>query len=76
MYYAGYEEQTDRKAEILEKYTLLTPVDVMEILGIGKNTVYSLLNSGKLSAFRVGRSWRIPAESLEQFMLCAPNGRT
>lgn len=75
MYYAGYEEQTDRKSEILEKYTLLTPVDVMEILGIGKNTVYSLLNSGKLSAFRVGRSWRIPVDALEQFMLYTPNER-
>lgn len=75
MYYAGYEERTDRKSEILEKYTLLTPVDVMEILGIGKNTVYSLLNSGKLSAFRVGRSWRIPVDALEQFMLYTPNER-
>lgn len=74
MYYAGYEEQTDRKAEILEKYTLLTPLDVMEILGIGKNTVYGLLNSGKLTASRVGRSWRIPVDALEQFMLCVPNG--
>lgn len=71
-----FQEQTERKAEILEKYTLLTPVDVMEILGIGKNTVYGLLNSGKLTAFRVGRSWRIPVDALEQFMLCVPNGET
>ena len=47
---------------------LLTPLEVMDILGIGKNSVYSLLNSGKLQAFRIGRSWRISGDALKEFI--------
>ena len=52
-----------------EQYTILTPSDVMDILGVGKNTAYELLNSGKLKGFRVGRNWRVTCEALEDFML-------
>lgn len=38
---------------------LLTPTEVMAILGVGKNTVYKLLNSRQLQDFRIGRSWKI-----------------
>ena len=47
---------------------IFTPMEVMDILNIGKNTMYTLLNTGELKGFRVGRSWRISAQSLEQFM--------
>ncbi|MCG4705170.1 helix-turn-helix domain-containing protein [Flavonifractor plautii] len=36
----------------------------MDILGVGKNTVYRLLNSGQLPAIRIGRSWKINLLSL------------
>lgn len=58
----------DRKEKQLEKYAILTPLDIMDILGIGKNSAYTLLNSGKLRGFRVGRSWRVSADALEEFM--------
>ena len=58
MYYDDWnDEREERKAELFP--VLLTPAEVMEILGVGKNTVYRLLNSGELQGFRVGRSWRI-----------------
>ena len=44
--------------------TILTPAEVMDILGVGKNTVYRLLNSGQLPAIRIGRSWKINLLSL------------
>lgn len=44
--------------------TILTPAEVMDILGIGKNTVYRLLNSGQLPAVRIGRMWKINLQSL------------
>ena len=47
---------------------LLTPLEVMDILGVGKNTVYRLLNSGELPAVRIGRSWKIPETSLRAFI--------
>lgn len=68
MYYADYEGRQERHMERLDQYTVLTPRDVMEILGIGKNAVYSLLNSGQLRGFRVGRSWRVTSEALEELM--------
>lgn len=59
----------DRKSQVIEQLpVLLTPKDVMDILGVGKNTVYQLLDSGKLSGFRIGRNWKIPANSIQEFM--------
>ncbi len=69
MYRDDYSEKDERRMERMEKYTVLTPLDVMDILCIGKNSAYALLNSGKLQGFRVGRSWRISSEALEEFML-------
>ncbi len=48
---------------------VLTAAEVMDILGVGKNTVYRLLNSGRLRGVRVGRSWRISMDSLNEFIL-------
>lgn len=56
----------DRKSQVIEQLpVLLTPKDVMDILEVGKNTVYRLLNSGELSAIRFGRSWKIPVGSIQ-----------
>lgn len=62
-------DRQERHMEKREQYTILTPTDIMDILGIGKNAAYDLLNSGKLKGFRVGRSWRITGDALEEFML-------
>lgn len=64
-----YSDRQEWHFEKLERYTFLTPQDIMDILNIGKNTAYTLLNSGRLRGFRVGRSWRISAEALEEFIL-------
>lgn len=46
---------------------VLTAAEVMDILGVGKNTIYWLLNTKKLRGVRIGRSWRITKEALENF---------
>ena len=43
--------------------------DVCEILMVGSNRVYELLNSGLLRGFRIGRTWRIPKKNLEAFII-------
>ena len=49
---------------------ILCVSDVCDILLIGKNRVYELLNSGVLKGFRVGRSsWRIPKKNLAVYIL-------
>jgi excisionase family DNA binding protein len=46
-----------------------SPAEVMAMLGIGKNTIYNLIASGKLSAKRIGnRKWLIPRVELEKFL--------
>lgn len=37
-------------------------------LNIGKNVAYKLLTEGKISAFKIGRIWKIPRDSLLTFI--------
>lgn len=50
------------------KYDILTPEEVMEQLDKGKNTMYKLLASGDLKAFRVGRKWKIPRKEVDSYI--------
>lgn len=68
MYSDTWEYAQDRFDQVMENYTVLTPAQVMAVLGIGKNSVYSLLNAGTLRGFRIGRSWRISADALDEFI--------
>ena len=47
---------------------LITIDELCEVLMIGKNTAYQLLTSGKIKSFRIGRAWKIPRESLDDFI--------
>ena len=59
-----------REIELQERLpVVLTAREAMEILGVGKNTIYRLLDSGALKGFRVGRSWRITEVSLRAYTL-------
>lgn len=52
----------DEVPEIENEY--LTPREVMNLLYIGKNTFYKLVNSGQLPAFRVGKLWRVRRDDI------------
>ena len=56
----------DEATEIENEY--LTPREVMNLLYIGKNTFYKLVNSGQLPAFRIGKLWRIHKKELERHL--------
>lgn len=43
---------------------LITIEELCEILAIGKNTAYRLLNKKEIPAFRIGRIWKIPRASV------------
>lgn len=51
-----------------EYYDILTTEDLTEILHISKNTAYKLLNSGEIKCFRIGKSYRIPKDSLIDYI--------
>ena len=47
---------------------VLTLDDVCEILMIGRNRARELLVSGQISAFRLGRMWKIPKIAMEEYL--------
>lgn len=47
---------------------LITIEDLCEILSIGKNTAYRLLKENKIKAFQIGRIWKIPKQSVMDYI--------
>lgn len=53
----------------MEKTTSIMSMDEFcKTLDIGKNVAYHLLNSNQVKAFRLGRVWKIPRSSVEEFI--------
>ena len=48
--------------------TLITVEELCDELLIEKNLAYRLLIEGKIKAFRLGRTWKIPRQSLYEFI--------
>ena len=46
-----------------------SPLEAAKRLGIGKGTIYELLHSKQLPAYKVGRNFRIPVSVLEEWVL-------
>ena len=47
---------------------MLSVDDLMEILDIGKNAAYDLLRSDELKCFRLKGRWKIPKESVIEYV--------
>lgn len=47
---------------------MITLDDLCEMLSIGKNTAYQLLQTGQIRAFKIGRIWKIPRDSVSEFV--------
>lgn len=48
---------------------LINVEDLCEMLSIGKNAAYTILNSGEIKAFKTGRIWKIPKVAVEEYIL-------
>ena len=54
---------------MLEQYNdLLSILDMQEVLCIGRNRAYELLNNGTIPSLRIGKSWKIPKEAVIQYL--------
>lgn len=52
------------------EYEALISIDnLCSILCIGKNAAYNLLKTGQIKAFRIGRIWKIPKLSVQEYIL-------
>lgn len=47
---------------------LVTLDELCELLNIGRNSAYTLLNSGEIKAFRIGRIWKISKEAIYEYI--------
>lgn len=52
----------------------LTVEDLVPILNISKNTAYELVRSGRLKSVKIFRQYRIPRDSLIQFLQAEETG--
>ena len=42
--------------------------DIQGALGIGRNKVYALLQSGEITAFKIGLEWKVTEEAVESYI--------
>ena len=47
---------------------LLKPEEAAELLGVGRSRVYDLMRAHLLLSVKIGRSRRVPAASLREFV--------
>ncbi len=55
--------------KICEPETVITPEEIANLLNIGLNSAYTLLREGKVKAFKIGKVWKIPRFSIDEFIL-------
>lgn len=51
-----------------DRNELITLDDLCGILMIGKSTAYKLLQSQQIHSFRIGRVWKIPRSSVDEYI--------
>ena len=56
------------QAERLGEVKFLTVAEVATLMRVSKMTVYRLVHSGELSAVRVGRSFRVPEQAVQEYL--------
>ena len=54
--------------------SFLTVAEVAAIMRVSKMTVYRVVHSGEIEAIRVGRSFRVPKQAVDQYLRDASVG--
>ena len=60
-----------QKIKVKERrYTddVITVKEMMDILAIGKNTAYKLLQDGAIKSFRIGKTYKVLTKSLKEYI--------
>ena len=61
---------TEHTYEMFSKYDDIVSVkDVMEMLHLGRVTVYNMLKSARIHTLRVGKKYDIPKKSVIDFLV-------
>ena len=68
VYMSGAEQERPASPPIQEEHPLMTVMEVMRMLRIGRNSAYNLVNSGQLPSIRIGRTIRVPRAAVIAFI--------
>lgn len=60
---------TERPTSFDDLPLTLRVEELMPILGIGRNTAYELIRSGKIRSIRIGRQLRVPKDAVLDFLV-------
>ena len=47
---------------------LLSPPQLSEYLGIGRNLAYTLLSNGTIKGFKIGNQWKVSKVAVDQYI--------
>ena len=61
--------------DLSDNLEILTVQELMELLYIGKNAAYQLLNEGQIKAFRIGNTWKIPKAAVDEYIIKKCTGK-
>jgi len=53
---------------VIIKMQYLTVKQMTSILQVSQRTIYRMIDSGKLPAYKLDRDWRIAKEDIDQFL--------
>lgn len=56
--------------------TILSIEEVCQVLKIGRNRIYHLLNNGLIKGYREGNRWKISRKAVEEYISTQSNMRT
>lgn len=55
---------------MLEQYDdVISVKELCEILRIGRNRAYELLQTNQIKGFQMGRPWKIPKAAIEKYLI-------
>lgn len=52
----------------MEEKLLLTVIDTMDRVSLGRTKIYQLISEGEIPTVRIGRALRIPAKALQEWV--------
>ena len=63
-----YPPQNRRVTSLQDVPLVLCIEDLMAVLNIGRNAAYELVRSSQIRSIRIGTSYRIPRDAVEEFL--------
>ena len=62
-------KSNEKKYTSIDQLPLVLSVeDLADVLGIGINSAYELVRSGKVGSIRIGRQYKIPQNALKTYL--------